>query len=126
MFKRFILIGLCLLIIAGNAFAVRQNASPVIVNLTKDIPSVEVEFAYPTRDLYIYNHDSSNGIWVNFRGGDTDGLSLDIAGNGSRYYIPPSDGRELYDFQTRSITIISDIVISGDATASPVTVLSVF
>lgn len=124
MFKKVglvVLIGL--LVLAGNVYALRQNASPAVIGLDRATNSREITFPYLTRDLYIDNYDTNTGIWVNLRGGDTNGIDV----TSQRTYIAPSNSLELFDFQTRAITIFKDRLIqNADGIASPIVVLSVY
>jgi hypothetical protein len=106
---------------------VRRNASPVTVSLSNVNQSEEITFPFETRELIITNYDADSGIWVNFRGNDTDGVSSGVQGNRERYYIGPDKTISIREFGTKALTIISDNTFSGGGLeASPVTVLGIF
>ena len=101
----------------------RGNSSPVIVVLDSTTQSKEITFPYQTRDLYIDNYSTTTGIWINFRGSDTDGIGI----NGNRYFIGPSTGKEFYDYLTDAITIVIDNTYMGSTTsASPISVIATY
>ena len=119
----FVLLGVFL--ISTKVYAQpRGNASPATIELSYSNPTREITFPYQTRDLYIQNYDTTKGIWINFRGSDTNGVAYD--NNGSRHYIGPSTAEEFYDYLTNAITIIIDNVYTAGTTASPITVIATY
>lgn len=97
----------------GYAFAYRSNASPFIVSFDENTNVVSKTFTPSTRDLMIYNNDSSNYVWVNL---NTDTAT---AYTSACYLLGPESSLELYDFITEGITIIADSSHSAGPYASP-------
>lgn len=129
--KKIILAIAIIFIMTNYCYAERgvlTNASPVVVQLSSSSPYQEITFTPATRDLIIQNYDTDDGIWVNLRGSDTQGIKNTIAENSgyNRYYIPPSESLTLYDFMTTAITVIDDNSFTPTTFASPVIVITTY
>ena len=113
------------LCIIGSVYAdvgMTSNASPAIVEVSNASPTHEVTFPQVIRNVSVFNYDPDDGVWVNFRGGDTRG----VGGNSSRFYLGPSSVITLNDFQTEAITIVYDNGTFSAGTASPVSVIATY
>ena len=124
--KRSIVIALLLVfVLTGITYAdfvrVTKNASPATVSLSPTSRSRELTFPYETRDIIIFNNDASNGVWINFRGGDTDGMNI----NNSRFYLDSGQNIKLSDYLTTTITLVCDSQFSS-CRASPVSVIGIY
>lgn len=123
--KIFVLLVLSLMAIppltAEAAVGLTSNASPTIVSVSAASPTQEVTFPQIVRNVSVFNYDTDDGLWVNFRGGDTKG----IARNADRFYLGPSGVISLSDYQTVAITCIYDNQFTS-GTASPVSVIATY
>ena len=116
-----VILSLC---IVGSVYAdtgLTGNASPAIVSVTTGSPTQEITFPQVVRNVSVFNYDSDDGCWINFRGSDTRGLN----NNSSRFFLGPSSVITLSDFQTTAITIVADTMF-GDGAASPVSVIATY
>lgn len=100
-----------------------SNASPATVDLVNNT-SQEIIFPQVVRHVSIFNYDVGDGLWVNWRGADTDGVGFD-GRNAKRMYIGPSSVVTLNNFQTDRITLVQDSQFTG-AGASPISVLGLY
>jgi len=105
---------------AGGTISLTSNASPVIVDLVTDVTH-EVTFPQVVRHVSVFNYDVDDGLWINFRGGDTRGID----GISSRFYLGPSSVVTLNDFMTSAITLVRDSQFTGGG-ASPVSVIGLY
>ena len=109
-------------LLAGVAYAqVKGNASPCIVVLDSTTKYKNIDFEYPTRDLYIDNYDANTGVWVNLKK-----RTSTVGMNGLSFYLAPSSSQQFYDFMTQNITISIDSYFAGNGSASPISVIGVF
>lgn len=115
------------LLICGNAFArggtisLTSNASPAIVAVSAASPTQEITFPITVRNVTVFNYDSNDGLWINWRGSDTDGIN----NNSKRFFLGPDSVVSLSDFQTPAITIVYDTMF-GSGEASPVSVIATY
>ena len=117
-----IVIGLMLL--ANVSYAMKNNASPIVVSLANQTASRAITLSTPARDIIIRNQDASRYVWVDFTGKATgSGWATGLFDTGLCTLLGPDTEIDLYDFFTSSIVIFGDNAEFGPTGgASPISV----